>query len=456
LLVNTDQGPRQLDAILGPWQAEDFKALDPAWQRITGQDVCGGRQRAYLERPRGHSKTADLAVMVAWILFASPKMLVGIAAAADQDQARLLRDAMARLVSLNPWLAQFLTIAAYKVRNPHTGSIIEIIGSDVGSSYGLTPDFVVIDELTNWMNRDFWDSLLSATAKRALCVVAVISNAGHLDTWQWNIRESCRSNATWYFRSLEGPSASWITVDRLTEQQKILPPLAYRRLWLNEWTLAGEGDAITEAWIARAVRMPKPPTPPIGRPDSEGWVYGIGVDAGLRKDSTGIVVLRAKSGAKIELCETWLRKPQQGETIPVAEIVAKGFEFSAKWKTDCLVFDPWQLIGAGQQWAEKIPMVKEIPASGSSQRLMAESLLEAFREDLVSLYDDPNLVRDLHCASIREIGNLGGLRIDWPHTAAGHCDLGAAFAMLLPLALATVKTPLYPPELEEDRLEPAR
>jgi len=149
-----------------------------------------------------------------------------------------------------------------------------------------------------------------------------------------------------------------------------------------------------------------------------------------------------------------LRKPRKGETILVAEIVSKVLELHTKWKLDCLVFDPWQLIGAGQQWAGRIPMVKEIPASAASQRLQAESLLGGFRENLISLYDEPALLRDLRSASVEETGSLGGLRIAWPRTAAGHCDLGAAFTLLLPMAVATVKTPVVDPEAEQDQLVP--
>ena len=64
------------------------------------------RQRAWLERPRGHAKTLDLGVMATWALFASRRRLSGIGAAGDQDQARLLRDAIGRLLGERPsWVA---------------------------------------------------------------------------------------------------------------------------------------------------------------------------------------------------------------------------------------------------------------------------------------------------------------------------------------------------------------
>ena len=134
----------------------------------------------YLERPRGHSKTSDLAVMVTWALAFAPRMVRGVAAAADRDQSRLLRDAILRLVRLNPWLGPVLDVQAYVVRNvadghPGRDSQLEIISSDAGSSFGLLVDFIVCDEVTNWEgDGDLWHSLISAVAKRPSCLIVFI------------------------------------------------------------------------------------------------------------------------------------------------------------------------------------------------------------------------------------------------------------------------------------------
>src|SRR5262245_54410716 len=71
-----------------PWQLRDFEALDAAWQKLAGFPIEGNPiRRAWQERPRGHSKTSDLAVMAAWALAFSPRPIRGIAAAASKDQA---------------------------------------------------------------------------------------------------------------------------------------------------------------------------------------------------------------------------------------------------------------------------------------------------------------------------------------------------------------------------------
>lgn len=72
---------RPFGAVMEPWQAEDFAALDDP-----------RHQHAYLERPRGHSKTGDIGTeAVAELVLGRPNAQL-FCAAADEDQARLLLD----------------------------------------------------------------------------------------------------------------------------------------------------------------------------------------------------------------------------------------------------------------------------------------------------------------------------------------------------------------------------
>jgi len=54
------------------------------------------------------------------------------------------------------------------------------------------------------------------------------------------VRERVRNDPSWHFSRLRGPCASWVTEKRLDEQRRILNPIDFARLWLNEWQ---SGDA---------------------------------------------------------------------------------------------------------------------------------------------------------------------------------------------------------------------
>ena len=151
------------------WQVRDFSALDPAWRALATRkerheelllspasscvlelpgsvlvdEPASVIRRAYIERPRGHSKTSDMALQIAWILVAARQPIAGLAAAADRDQATFLYDAIQRLAAVNVGLFEDLQFVQHRIKNTATGSRLDVISSDVKSSFGALPDFVV-------------------------------------------------------------------------------------------------------------------------------------------------------------------------------------------------------------------------------------------------------------------------------------------------------------------------
>src|SRR5262249_26819290 len=142
-----------------------------------------------------------------------------------------------------------------------------------------------------------WHSLFSSAAKRSNCLLVVISNAGFADSWQWQVREGARTDPAWHFSRLDGPVASWVTDQRLAEQRRMLPVVAFARLWLNQWS-SGGGDALTPEDVAAA--FVEGLTPMSGSEKYPPWAFGgqqpqwlfvAGVDLGLKRDCAAVVVL---------------------------------------------------------------------------------------------------------------------------------------------------------------------
>jgi len=432
LLIDADAGPVRLGEVLDDWQRADFAALDPAWQHVAHRTGNPQFRRAWLERPRGHAKTSDLAAMITWVLFASPRRLTGLAAAADKDQAKLLRDAVSKLVAMNPWLAEYLDVQAFKVVNRHTESTLEVISSDVPSSWGVTPDFIAADEVTHWRSDEMWNSLTSSAAKRSHCLMLCIANAGVQTDWQWQRRESIRQDPAWYFHALDGPQASWITQDRLEQQRRDLPPFAYQRYWLNRWG-AGAGDALDPDAIRCAVvqRIPEP---------QRTWAFYGGLDLGHVRDACGFVVVAKSVGCEVRtqvaaprmsrLQEAmvdlgWAAAPVQEPTtewregdgrLTVAQIQiwkptpGRPVDFDAveqavriaheKFRFGWIWVDPWQAVAMLQRLAKiGVPSGKLDFTPANTQR-MATVTLDAFRDRNITIpslqpgADD--LVADLH------------------------------------------------------------
>jgi phage terminase large subunit-like protein len=421
-----------LGEILEPWQEKDFIAMDPAWAALVTSSEDVPTRRAYLERPRGHSKTTDLAVMAAWALAFSPNLIQGAAAAGDREQARLMRDAINRIVRLNDWLGDFLTVTQYRVHNKHTGSFMDILASDSNTSYGLLLDFLVVDEITNWPNKgkDLWNTLFSGVAKRPNCICVVISNAGlgRGSSWQWRARESARKGNDWHFSRIDGAQASWITQKELEEQQDMLPPATYSRLWENEWQVE-EGNALPQAQVEAAI-VRKGPIPQY---ETETEPYVAGLDLGAKHDHCGLVVLSLdvpKMGFRLAEVNWWDPKEYGGDIL-FARVRDKCLDVNRRYSLQGIMYDKWQCKPMAESLAVAGVRMYEFRDTPKVLNHMALSVLDVFRNSRIELYRDEHLIRDLYRISVVERSH--GHKIEAPRDEYGHAD--RAMAMFLAMLL---------------------
>ncbi|MEZ6056615.1 MAG: terminase large subunit [Planctomycetaceae bacterium] len=358
----TDDGPPLVD-LLQPWQRVDFHAIDNAWADLAGRSPLSPNttglitgsiaskisplRRAYIERPRGHSKTSDTAVQITWILIAARHAVSGLAAAADREQASLIHRAIQRLADTNDELCRDLRFIEHEVKNKVTGSRLEVISSDVQSSYGALPDFVVCDELCHWSHPDLWHSLLSSAAKRPNCVLTVLTNAGTGRGWQWDVREHARVSPTWHFSSLQGPQAPWITAEWLEEQRALLPPSVFDRLWMNAWHHS-DGELVTLG-EAEACRDEQLQYQSAGRPDR---VYVAAIDYAEKHDFTvGCVCHR--DGDFIIVDRMDVVRPTPTRPTPVQWVEDWIADVAANFPRVRFVLDEHQLLHTIQRFANR-------------------------------------------------------------------------------------------------------
>ena len=435
--IDTGDGIKPYCTVCEPWQEKDFRALDPGWIRVAHR-IKTGRElmRAYLERPRGHDKTSGIALMACWVLFASALQLQGCAAAADKDQAALLRHAVERLLQNNPWLGSFLVVHNWEVVNPHTKSKLEILATDAAGNYGRIDDFQIYDELTHWRkegNKENFTALASEFPKRSNMVAVIISNTGFEGQWQWTIREEARTSPDWYFSRLDGPVASWVTPKLLAEQKRILfIGSEYARLWENQW-VPGVGDALRAEDIDAAFRGTKPSRPLPGGPE----IYVGGIDLGATRDHSAVVILGAVPGSgqvRLVECMSWAPQesgPEKGRVDNVAAMNAV-VALHHKWRVGVWRFDPHEMRKAHLELTRRGVPMEEQPFVGRHLNTMAAVLLESFRDRSIVLYPQEDLRRDLLGLSI--VQKSFGFKLEGVRDERGHCDRATALAIALPVA----------------------
>lgn len=418
-----------------PWQEIDFRALDPAWQQLAGLPVTGRVvNAAFLTRPRGHSKTGDTACMVAYALAYATRPIKGICAAADQEQAGFLRDAIATLARLNPAL-ECLEIQNWLVTNKATGAQLKIISSSALTSFGHLVDFVCVEELTHWGEENgklLWTSLYSAVAKRRSCLLLIICNAGFTEHFAFGIAESFRTDPDAYFSHLDGPKASWITPDRLEKQRQKLPPLAFDRLWLNQWS-TGSGDALQSTDIDAALTLSGPPD------NWDGFSMFSGLDLGISRDHAALVTVgKHNRSGRLRLARVlaWI-PPGKGVKIDLT-LVEKAILDLHQLFHPHVIADPYQAEFMVQTLIKKGVIIETVPFVGATLVELASGLIEVISSRQLELYQDAALLADLR--RLRIVEGPAGWKLAAARTSAGHCDRATALSLAV---LGARRAPVY-------------
>lgn len=429
----TNNQLRPANELFEDWQRTDFAALDDAWKRLAGFEVPKSTRLAYIERPRGHSKTSDMAVQLAWILAYGRPQLHGVAAAADQDQARLIRDAIARLIGLNPYFCKPLEVRQNEVLNPETGSRLSIISSDVKSSWGLLPDFVICDELCHWEKPDLWHSLFSAAAKKPDALLAILTNAGVGRNWQWELREHARTSNTWYFSTLDGPSAPWISSEFLVEQQRLLPEAIYDRIWNNRWQHTS--GSFVSAQQVRACRDNQLSQQQTGQPHRQ---YFAAIDYAEKHDYTvGVVVHREGDAFVVDRMDVAV--PSVDAPVLVSWVEEWIEQIADSFPQVSFTLDEYQLLNTIQRLSSRYDIRRFEFRAGLGNHKLAVNLRSLIVNRQLHWYPDcgasdeltpgDNLESEL-CSVILRQNATGRCRIDHVTNGVQHDDrvfaLGAA------------------------------
>jgi hypothetical protein len=302
--------------------------------------------------------------------------------------------------------------------------------------------------------------MYSTAGKRKNAVVLAMMNAGHGDTWQRRLRDMAAADANWAFSELPDAVASWISPEQLADQARYLPRLAFDRLFRNLWCDT-TGDALEVADTERCIVLSGPPAV------EDGWVYVAGVDVGISRDSTALVVLGKHVGfstqtvkerpvprhvrlleelgvldapadetewsytlgtGQLRLAAVRAWRPAGGSQVDIGEVESEIIEAHRRYNLAVVGYDPSQAEYMAQRLRKVGVPAQSIPPGPKFQQASAAELLQAFKERRIDLYRDPTLLADLRTLRVKEVPY--GYRLVAPRTsgdvATGHADTASA------------------------------
>lgn len=164
---------------LRPWQWGIIRD----WYRT---DAAGNRQvrTGLLTMGRKNGKTGLCSALALAHLVGPEAEARGqvVAAASDRDQASLIFDEVVAFINDNQAFRDRTNIQRHNklIEDLVTGTKFRTMSSDAGKAHGLSPSFVVIDELAQWghghgAGKALFDALTTATGARASPLTLIIS-----------------------------------------------------------------------------------------------------------------------------------------------------------------------------------------------------------------------------------------------------------------------------------------
>lgn len=162
-----------LTHVEGKWAGDPFDPLP--WQRAILVNLFGWRRadgtRRYRELflyiPRKNGKTTFCAGLMLVLFIGDPEIGAQLfAAAADEEQARILFDKCKAMIENDGWLSDQLDVMVKEIRRSETGSVFRVIDSKASTKHGGSASAAAVDEIHAHKNSELYDVIETSTAAK--------------------------------------------------------------------------------------------------------------------------------------------------------------------------------------------------------------------------------------------------------------------------------------------------
>ncbi len=442
LTIPTATGNWQFGNVWATFQREFFEAISPNLLAMSAGEH-GPYRGFWLERTKGASKDSDVGCCLLWLLLFSRRRLSMEAGADDQPQILETHDAMNEMAAQNPWILDRLGFFRTRVDCESSRSRLRFLTADRKEGkrkHGSRPDVTLCNEVSHVENKGFILTMLDNADKVPTNLRIMATNAGEIRSWQYEWRERYRRSESWFFQKVSRP-APWVDGRVLKDASLRSTTQRYERLWKGVW-VSGDSEALDTRDVKACMSRARKPM--MGNED--GYLFLLGLDLGIKHDHAALVTLGARLGSgkvRLATCRSWKPDSETGvvDLREVREAVKEEYKaFRHVW----MGYDPFQAELMAQDLRHAGLPMNELTFTPKNCDQMARDILASFRSRVLELYEDWDLIEDLHRLSIKEKKH-GYQKLEATSDERGHADRATAFAIALPLSLVFAKY-----EVEDD------
>lgn len=358
---------------------------------------------------RGNGKSTFLAAAATWALFdpdesGAPQVPI-VATTVNQAIRSVYGVALAMINSnweLRSRSVLYSAIGAQKATVPITLGEMFPVSNDPDGLQGLDPSLAVCDEV-GFMPIESWDSLLLASGKRPRSLVVGIGTPGFdKNNALWHLRTRVREGHELPgFRYVEYAADEGCAITDPKQWAKANPALAegfmnpkaldtaialspeahFRIFRLGQWV---DG---TDCWLGPdGLKLWDALLDPYEF--DSGASTWVGVDVGLKRDSTAVVALQRREDGRLHAkVKFWL--PTADEPVDVTDVMHYLRGLDAAYRVEEISFDPRFFDVPAKMLEDEGLNVVEIPQSLERMTPAIGSVFEMIKRGELSHDDDP-------------------------------------------------------------------
>lgn len=176
---------------LSPWQRDQIIRPTFGWKRRA--DGLRRYRRVIVWVPRKNGKT-ELAAAVSLIALVATGVMGGqvYAIAADKDQARIVFDKAARMVSWSPALSDVVEPLKNALFVPSLSAKFEPMSGTPGGKHGRSASGLIGDEVHEWKDDRLYTYMHQSSGAREEPLEFLISTAGTQEGYGWELWQECQ------------------------------------------------------------------------------------------------------------------------------------------------------------------------------------------------------------------------------------------------------------------------